>query len=167
MARGQEVSSQTDRSLSSPWSWYVILRWSDCADESGPIGIAVVHCLRAFGVSTIVVSEPSASRGHEAKKAGALHVLDPLKEDVTAFCRSLDHGRGVHFVFDCAGIQAAYDVGLASVRGKGVIINVAIFETPLVIKEPNKVCRGQITIVGSSIYTRGEFQEVIDAISTG
>lgn len=96
-----------------------------------------------------------------------MHVLNPLEEDVAAFCRSLDHGRGVHFVYDCAGVQAAYDVGLASVRGLGKIVNVAIFETPLVIKEPNKVCRGQVTISGSSIYTRGEFQEVIDAVHTG
>jgi threonine dehydrogenase-like Zn-dependent dehydrogenase len=94
-------------------------------------------------------------------------VLDPTKEDVPAFCKKIADGYGVHAVFDCAGIQAAFDVALASVRGKGAIINIGIFETPLVIQTPNLINRRSISYIGSNIYTRGEFQEVIDAIASG
>ena len=56
----------------------------------------------------------------------------------------------------------------ASVRGRGIIVNVAIFPTTeLVWKNPNAMNRHQLTITGSNIYTRGEFQEVIDAIASG
>ncbi|KAH0837715.1 chlorophyll synthesis pathway protein BchC [Fonsecaea pedrosoi CBS 271.37] len=134
---------------------------------AGPIGLAVVHCLRAHGIEAIVVSEPSPARAAQAAEAGAQHVLNPIKEDVPAFCQTLGDKRGVHAVFDCAGLQQAFDVGLASARGKGQILQVAIYEGPLTIKTPNVITRKQINLVGSNIYTREEFQEVIDAIASG
>lgn len=114
-----------------------------------------------------MVSEPSEARAAQATEAGAHNVLNPIKDDVPAFCRSLGDGRGVHAVFDCAGIQQAFDVGLVCVRGKGQILQVANYEGSLTIKTPNIITRRQICLVGSNIYTRGEFQEVIDAIASG
>ena len=71
-------------------------------------------------------------------------------------------------VFDCAGLQVSFDTALASVQGRGIIVNVAIFPTTeLVWKNPNALNRHQLTITGSNIYTRVEFQEVIDAIASG
>lgn len=133
----------------------------------GPIGIAVIHCLLAHGVSSITVSEPSELRAAHAKTAGATHALNPIKEDVVEFSKKIGDGRGFHAVFDCAGVQVAFDSALACVRGRGKIVNVAVFESPLVIKTPNIINRRSITYVGSNTYTRGEFQEVIDAIASG
>lgn len=127
----------------------------------------MVYCLRALGITSVVVSEPSEARAAQATEAGAHHVLNPITEDVPAFCRTLGDGRGVHVVFDCAGVQQAFDVGLACVRGKGQILQVAHYEGPLTIKTPNIITRRQIGLVGSNIYTREEFQEVIDAIASG
>lgn len=115
-----------------------------------------------------MVSEPSAVRAAQAKASGATHVIDPRKEDVPSFCRKIMDGFGAQAVFECAGLQVAFDTAMASVRGKGIVVNVAIYETTeLVWKNPNSLNRHQITIVGSNIYTRAEFQEVIDAIASG
>lgn len=133
----------------------------------GPIGIAVVHCLKANGIDSIFLSEPSAIRAEQAKLAGATHVLNPLKDDVAAFCKAQTDGLGTHAVFECAGLQVAFDTAMASVRGKGIIVNVAIYETELILKTPNILNRHQIRIEGSNTYTRGEFQAVIDAIASG
>lgn len=127
----------------------------------------MIHCLQAHGIKSIFVSEPSTARAQHAKEAGATHVLDPSKVDVAAFCSGLGDGDGVHCVFECAGVQAGFDVSLASVRGKGKIVNVSVYETPLVIQTPNILNRRSITYVGSNIYTRGEFQDVINAIASG
>jgi (R,R)-butanediol dehydrogenase/meso-butanediol dehydrogenase/diacetyl reductase len=134
---------------------------------TGPIGIAAVHCLLAHGVQNIVVSEPSPARGAHAKEAGAKFVFNPMESEVPALCRQQTDGFGVHAVFECAGVQAGFDVCLQSVRGKGKIINIAVYETPLVIQTPNVLNRRSISYIGSNIYTRGEFQEVIDAIAAG
>ena len=115
-----------------------------------------------------MVSEPSAVRAAQAKASGATHVIDPRVEDVANFCRKVMNGYGAHAVFECAGLQATFDTAIASVRGRGTLVNVAIYETTeLVWKNPNALNRYQLTIVGSNVYTRSEFQEVIDAIASG
>ncbi|RVX69834.1 hypothetical protein B0A52_05668 [Exophiala mesophila] len=134
---------------------------------AGPIGIALVHCLLARGVESVIVSEPSPTRAAHAQAAGAHHVLDPSKDNVPDVCFRLTAGLGVHTAFECAGIQAAFDVSLASVRGAGTIVNVAIYETSLTLRTPNILNRRSITYVGSNTYTRGEFQEVIEALVSG
>lgn len=139
----------------------------DCLLRAGPIGIAVVHCLLAHSITSVTVSEPSPARGAHAKVAGAAHVINPMTEDVLEMSRSIGDGRGFHAVVDCAGVQAAFDSALDCVRGRGKIVNVALFETPLVIKTPNLINRRSITYVGSNIYTRDDFQAVIDAIAGG
>jgi threonine dehydrogenase-like Zn-dependent dehydrogenase len=133
----------------------------------GPIGIAVVYCLLAHGVKSVIVSEPSPARAEHAKIAGATHSLDPTKTNVPSFCMDITGGLGVHAVFECAGVQAGFDVALASVRGKGKIVNISVYETPLHIQNPNILNRRLISYIGSNIYTTGEFQEVIDAIASG
>ena len=133
---------------------------------AGPIGIAVILCLRAHGVERIIVSEISALRSRHAKDAGADEVLDPAKEDVVARSCELSDGRGPHVVFECAGVQASMDDAIHAVRGKGTVVNIAIFEKEVTFPA-NLLNRKSITYVGSNIYTRGEFQEVIDAIADG
>lgn len=133
---------------------------------AGPIGIAVILCLKAHGVERIVVSEPSPSRRQHANEAGADYVLDSSREDVVARSREVADGRGPHVVFECAGVQASMDVAVHAVRGKGTIVNIAIFEKDLNFPA-NVLNRKSITYIGSNIYTRGEFQEVIDAIADG
>ena len=127
-----------------------------------------MHALKARGVESIIVLELSALRAAQAKAAGATRVVDPSKDDVPDTCRQLTDDLGVKVVFDCAGLQVSFDTSLASVRGKGTIVNVAVFPTTeLVWKNPNALNRHQLTITGSNVYTRGEFQEVIDAIASG
>ena len=133
---------------------------------AGPIGIAVVLSLVAHGCKSIIVSEPSPARAAQARAAGATHVFNPIKEDIPKKCYELCEGKGVHAVFECAGVQAAMDASIESVRGKGVVINIAVFETPVTINA-NMVNRKSLSYIGSNIYTRGEFQEVIDAIASG
>lgn len=130
--------------------------------------MAVVHALQAHGVESIVVSEPSLVRAAQAKASGATHVIDPRKEDVPEFCKKIMDGYGAHAVFECAGLQVAFDTAMVSVRGKGIVVNVAIYETTeLVWKNPNALNRHQITIVGSNTYVKNDYEEVIDAIASG
>jgi threonine dehydrogenase-like Zn-dependent dehydrogenase len=58
------------------------------------------------------------------------------------------------------------DVAMSSVRGMGTIVNVGIFEKEITFN-PNILNRRSLRYVGSNIYSREEFQEVIDAIADG
>lgn len=133
---------------------------------AGPIGIAVILCLRAHDIKTIIVSEISAIRSQQAKYAGASHVLNPLTNDVVAESKRLTDGIGCHVALECAGVQASFDTALYGVRGKGTIINIGVFEKDVTFN-PNIVNRRSLTYIGSNVYTRKEWQEVIDAIVDG
>lgn len=56
---------------------------------AGPIGLAVMLCLRAKGVQEIMVSEPSTARHAQAITIGAGHVFDPTKMDVSAKAKEI------------------------------------------------------------------------------
>ena len=134
---------------------------------AGPIGIAVILCLRAQGVENISISELSPLRSEQAKGAGAKYVFNPKNEDVVKRSHEVSpDGWGPQVVFECAGVQASMDVAMPAARGKGTIVNVGIFEKDITIN-PNLLNRRSLRYVGSNIYTREEFQEVIDAIADG
>ena len=133
---------------------------------AGPIGIAVILCLRAHGIKTIIVSEISELRSEQAKDAGATHVLNPLTTDVVEESKRLTDGLGCHVALECAGVQASFDTALYGVRGKGTIVNIGVFEKDVTFS-PNIINRRSLKYIGSNVYSRVEFQEVIDAVADG
>ena len=134
---------------------------------AGPIGIAVILCLKANGVHNISVSEVSEMRSDHARNAGAAHVLNPKIDDVPKRAHDVSpDGWGPAAVFECAGVQASMDTALQAVRGQGTIVNIGIFEKDITLN-PNIINRRNLRYVGSNIYSRTEFQEVIDAIGDG
>lgn len=90
----------------------------------GPVGLACVIVLRAFGCECVVVSEPTEVRRKQNQDIADV-VLDPTKDDVGAKCRALTAGQGVEVVFDCAGNQKGFEAGMDAVRYKGLYMNVA------------------------------------------
>jgi (R,R)-butanediol dehydrogenase / meso-butanediol dehydrogenase / diacetyl reductase len=59
---------------------------------AGPIGLAVLLCLQAFGAKTILVSELASMRKQQAEKFGADAVLDPTEVDVVQKSKDLTGG---------------------------------------------------------------------------
>ena len=131
----------------------------------GPIGMAVLQALRARGADAIVVSEVSARRRRFAHSFGAHEVLDPAVDDVVARCRARSEG-GVHVVFDCAGVQAGVDTGLAALRVRGTYMNIALWERPCAIT-PNVFLFKERAYMGVATYQAADFGEVIAALADG
>ena len=59
---------------------------------AGPIGLAVILCLKARGVTRIIASEPSRSRHAQAKILGATHSFNPLEVDVVEKAKEICDG---------------------------------------------------------------------------
>lgn len=133
----------------------------------GPIGLSVIQALKARGGDgKIIVSEVSSKRKEYAKEFGATHILDPRNDDVVARCRELCDNQGVHCVFDAAGVQAGLDQAIHATRARGTIVNIAVWEKPVQIF-PNDLVFKERKYLGVATYVLGDFQEVLDAISSG
>jgi (R,R)-butanediol dehydrogenase/meso-butanediol dehydrogenase/diacetyl reductase len=106
----------------------------------GPVGIAHIFVLRALGCKSIFISEPTAVRASQNRDI-ADAVFDPTTEAVGERCRVLTCGEGVHAVFDCAGIQTGFDMGMDALRFKGTYVNVASWLTSPVCILLHLLCR--------------------------
>lgn len=114
----------------------------------------------------ILVSEPSPARKQQALNAGATIVYNPHIEDAVHCSRRDGDGLGPHAVFEAAGVENSVEVAFNAVRGKGVIVEIGVFENPISIK-PGIIRRKSCAWLMSCIYTRAEFQEVIDLLASG
>jgi (R,R)-butanediol dehydrogenase / meso-butanediol dehydrogenase / diacetyl reductase len=59
---------------------------------AGPVGLAVLLCLQAFGAKTVIVSEIADIRKAQAERFGADAVLDPTQGDVIEKAREVCNG---------------------------------------------------------------------------
>ena len=103
----------------------------------GPIGLAVVQCLLARGAGKVICVEVAKKRQEFAKDFGAHHVIDPTKHDVASTCLELCGGEnGADIAFDCAGVPASLEAACKSVRSRGHVTNVAIWEKEVSLSLP-------------------------------
>lgn len=132
----------------------------------GPIGLAVIQVLKIKGAEKIIVSEMAHKRKEFAKHFGADFVLDPSKDDVVARVREICEGKGANIAFDCAGVQAGLDQAILSIRARGTLVNIAVWEKSATIV-PNQLAFRERKYMGIATYVEGDFQAVIDAIASG
>ena len=132
----------------------------------GPIGLAVVQALKARGAEKIIVSEVAQRRKEFAEQFGADYVLDPSKDDVTVRVREICDGRGANVAFDAAGVQAGLDQALEAIRARGTLVMIAMWEKTATIT-PNPLCFREKRYMGVTTYQEGDFQAVLDAVSSG
>ncbi|KAI1847485.1 hypothetical protein JX265_013943 [Neoarthrinium moseri] len=133
---------------------------------AGPIGLAVVQCLKARKAGQIIVVEIAESRKDFARQSGATTVIDPQTEDVVSKCKHLCNGQGPDIALDCAGVAASINAACLAVRKKGLIINVALWEEPVPI-EVNNLMFGEKRLSAALSYTTVDFQNVITALEGG
>jgi threonine dehydrogenase-like Zn-dependent dehydrogenase len=107
----------------------------------------------------------SASRQKFAKEFGADHILDPRKDDVVARVKELT-GEGADIVFDCAGVAVGLEAACKSIRVRGTVVNVAIWEKAVPF-QPNDLVFREGKYVACLGYVKQDFRDVIEAISSG
>lgn len=132
----------------------------------GPIGLAVVQCLRAKGVRKIIVSEVLSSRQRFARDFGAHHVLDPKIHDTVKVSRELSGADGADVVFDCAGVPASIETACSAVRARGTVVNIAIWEKAIPFN-PNMLVFREAKYTAVLGYQRKDFEAVVEQLAKG
>lgn len=132
---------------------------------AGPIGQAVVCCLKAAGAGLIAVVEIAAARQEMAKNLGADLLLDPTKVDVAEEILKVTAGQGADIAIDCAGLNATVRSSIGAVRRGGVVVMVAIWGHKAEMDMLSLVL-SEVNLVGAIAYN-GDFAYVIDLLNSG
>lgn len=92
---------------------------------AGPVGLAGVMAAASAEASTIIVSDPLASRRAMALDLGATHALDPADGALSDQVRAI-FALGVNAVLDTTGISSVVSevVGALAVRGRLAMVGV-------------------------------------------
>jgi len=130
----------------------------------GPIGLALLLCLRAAGARWIGLSEPSTARRTMAVSLGADVVYDPRVEDVVQLSRAAVDGVGPHVSFDASGLSVTVNSALAAVRPGGTAYNVAIWETPAAV-DMSLLLSGERNLRSGLCYAGDDYPSVIAALA--
>lgn len=83
---------------------------------AGPIGVIMAQTARAFGATTIYITDIADDRRAFALRHGATHALDPRIESV--------EGLDVDAFIDASGVAAAVQTGIRAVRpgGRAILV---------------------------------------------
>src|SRR5262249_48058745 len=87
----------------------------------GGIGQSVVQCARVAGASRTLASAPIPARGGAALGLGGAAVVDPATDDVVGVARAITTV-GPDYAFECAGLTALAQVGIAASRPGGTTV---------------------------------------------
>ncbi len=142
---------------------------------AGPIGLCVLAALSARGVTDVLVVDPSEKRRAVAGEIGAGAVHDPSQgrsPDFAAahFGRDVQPGTSATIaaadvVFDCAGVSAALDDAVHSLKRRGRLVLVAD-PHDLPLRHLRLVMLRELEVLGALAYD-DEFREGIDLLAAG
>jgi (R,R)-butanediol dehydrogenase/meso-butanediol dehydrogenase/diacetyl reductase len=137
---------------------------------AGPVGLLILLALKAVGVGTIFVTEPSNHRRAMAQKLGATRVTDPTGIKVPSQIREWTGGKGVDVSIEAVGIEGTLKDCLASTRHQGTVLVQGIFTERVPIHMLGFVTK-EMTMIGANsinperalkwIQTRGLEPEAI------
>lgn len=134
---------------------------------AGPIGLCIMQSLKAHNVANIIAVDTNTTRQSAATTAGAHHFINPLDGKFEEACVGLcPDSNGPHLAFDTAGKQVTIDQCIAVVCVGGTIMNVAVWGGPATIM-PNAFLFKELRYMGTAIYTREDFDGVIESIAAG
>jgi len=117
---------------------------------AGPIGLLTALVLRSRGIENIYISDILSSRRALAQQLG-FTAVDPPRLDESVQRATSNEGADV--LFECAGAAPAACQMTQLVRCRGSIVNLGVFQKSVNFKE--------LTIVGSRVYTRKDFEDAI------
>jgi threonine dehydrogenase-like Zn-dependent dehydrogenase len=126
---------------------------------AGPIGLLTALVARAQGIPLVFVSDIRPSRIALASRLGldAVPAGPPLKKLVD----QETSGEGADIVFECAGVPSTAVEMTKLVRSRGTIVNLGVFKKAVEV-DMQAVNFKEITILGSRVYRRVDFENAVE-----
>ncbi|MFY9579561.1 MAG: zinc-binding dehydrogenase [Gaiellaceae bacterium] len=130
----------------------------------GGVSTAALAIAKAFGARAVVTSSSDAKLEH-ARELGADATVNHETEDVVAAVKELTRG-GAHVVVDHVG-EATWAKSLNAARADGRICVCGATTGPNPPAQLHRIWWKQLTIYGSTMGTRADFEAVYDLVASG
>lgn len=138
----------------------------------GPIGAAACAILAKAGATSVILSEPSASRREMALSMGATHAIDPTKVDVAKTVLDITGGSGADLILEATGLPSVVWSDIETIIWEGRTVNATVV---IVARADDRIpLNGEVlqvrraSVVGSQGHSgHGTFPNVISAMSSG
>ena len=83
---------------------------------AGTIGLLAAQIGRGWGAARIVLADPDSAKLDFARRLGFEHCVDPRSQDPAEYVRSINGGKGADMALEAAGVSAAVEGCLQSVK---------------------------------------------------
>jgi L-iditol 2-dehydrogenase len=133
---------------------------------SGTIGLLTLVAARENGYQNIICTDTQDFNLSMAKKQGAKHVLNPLKDDVVAKVREFTAGRGADVALIMADAKNIIDQASSLVRKRGEVGMVAMITEKIPVYPCNFVFK-ELTLFGAATYETKDFLKAAEMINNG
>jgi len=132
---------------------------------SGGVGHAAVQ-IADFAGAEVYATGSSETKLEAAREHGADHAIDYEAEDFAERVYELTDGRGVDVVVDHVG-AATYNDSLKSLAKGGRLLTCGATTGPNPDANINRIFWNQLSVVGSTMASKGEADEVLDLVWDG
>lgn len=135
----------------------------------GPIGLLLLSVLRTMGIENIIALDGNDSRLEMAKKLGAAKTVNVRKaasfEETIKSVEEFSKG-GADFAFQCTGVPKAHAGIWKLIKTGGGLCEVGFFvdNGDATINPHFDICKKEITVVGSWVYTPQDYLTTFDFI---
>ena len=119
---------------------------------------------RLAGAALVIVTSGSSEKLRQAASLGADVGLDYTSVDVGRKVREITAKRGVDVVIDCVG-QATWSHSLVAAAKRGRIVTCGATSGPNPVEEIRTIFWKQLSILGSTMGSRGEVYELLDHVA--
>lgn len=129
------------------------------------VGSAAVQIAKLFG-ATVIATARGANKLEAAKKLGADHVVDYDTHDFLAEVKKLTGKRGVDVVFEHVG-KSTWEKSLLSLTQGGRLVTCGATTGYDVVTDLRYVFYKKLSILGSTMGSKGELFEILRAVEAG
>ena len=130
---------------------------------AGTIGILICAILKHKGIKDITIVDFAESRLKIAKELGAVYSINPKNSNQDAELKNI-HAKGFDIAFECIGKEEVFNNCLNHLKTNGTLLQVGIFEEPIIKIDASKLINKQIVIKGTQGYNN-DFEEAIEIAS--
>jgi len=125
----------------------------------GPIGLTIGMVAKVNGAAQVVFSEINPARVELVREFG-FGAINPNQEDAMARVNELTGGVGFDVVFEVSGSQPGLSLAAQACKIRGTIVTVG-FPTGQPAFDVLQVIFKELTVVGSRVYTLGDFKRTV------